>query len=251
MQRVNRIVCALLLAVGSKLPAGERTHLQRDGVSYEVYRCKPEEVRLFWKDSSGRPYEQFSQLQESLAGSGQRLVFAMNAGIFKQDGTGYSPCGLLVEDGRISSPLNRESGRGNFYLKPNGVFFVAGGKAGVMETEEFAAARISPRIATQSGPLLLRHGRTHPAFLSNSTSRLHRNGVGIVPNGDVIFAMTEFQPDNRVNLHGFAEFFRSLGCEDALFLDGDISAMWTPADGPAPAGNHFAAILAVTEPAPK
>jgi uncharacterized protein YigE (DUF2233 family) len=251
MQRVNQVVCALLLAAASKLLGGERTHLRHDGISYEVYRSKPEEVRLFWKDADGAPYEQFSRLQESLARSGQKLVFAMNSGIFKLDRAGYSPCGLHVEDGRVLNPLNHDSGRGNFYLKPNGVFFVAGGKAGVMETEEFAAAHLSPRIATQSGPLLLRRGRMHPAFLANSTSRLHRNGVGIAPNGNVIFAMTEFQPDNRVNLHGFAEFFRSLGCEDALFLDGDISAMWTPNDGSAPAGNHFAAIVGVTEPTSK
>lgn len=251
MQRVNRFLCVFLLAILSKSTAGELTNVQRHGVTYQVYRCKPSEVRLLWKDINGAPYEQFSRLQKSLAQSGQRLVFAMNAGIFKLDSTGYSPCGLHVEDGRVLSPLNRENGRGNFYLKPNGVFFVAEGRAGVMETEEFAAAHLSPRIAVQSGPLLLRHGRKHPAFVPGSTSRLHRNGVGITANGDVLFAMTEFRPGAGVNLYEFAEFFRSLGCEDALFLDGDISAMWTPKDGPAPAGNHFAAILAVIEPAPK
>jgi uncharacterized protein YigE (DUF2233 family) len=251
MQRVNPLLCVFLLAMISESIAGELTNVQHHGVTYEVYRCKPSEVRLFWKDAHGAPYQQFSRLQESLSRSGQRLVFAMNAGIFKLDRSGYSPCGLHVEDGRTLSPLNRETGHGNFYLKPNGVFFVAGDKAGVMETEEFAAAHISPQIAVQSGPLLLRHGRMHPAFLPGSTSRLHRNGVGIAANGDVLFAMTEFRPEAGVNLHGFAEFFRSLGCGDALFLDGDISAMWTPKDGLAPAGNHFAAILGIIEAEPK
>jgi uncharacterized protein YigE (DUF2233 family) len=247
-QRV--IGCALIALLGAILPAraGSLSHMKHDGIDYAVYRCRPGELRLFWKDSAGHRYGQFRSLQEALASQDQRLVFAMNAGIFRLDSDGYSPCGLHIENGVVLHPLSRESGTGNFYLKPNGVFFIADGKAGILETDEFAAASLHPTLAVQSGPLLLRGGRIHPAFLPNSASRLHRNGVGVAPNGDVLFAMTVFREGNGVNLHDFAAFFASQGCRNALFLDGDISDMWTPEYGPPPARNHYAAILAVTAP---
>jgi uncharacterized protein YigE (DUF2233 family) len=247
-QRV--IGCAWIALLCAILPvqAGALSHVKRKGIDYAVYRCRPAELRLFWKDSEGRRFGQFRHLQEALARQGQRLVFAMNAGIFRLDPDGYSPCGLHIENGVVLHPLNRESGAGNFYLKPNGVFFIADGKAGILETDEFATASLRPTLAVQSGPLLLRGGRMHPAFLPNSTSRLHRNGVGVAPNGDVLFAMTIFREGNAVNLHDFAAFFASLGCRNALFLDGDLSDLWTPECGSAPAGNHYAAILAITAP---
>ncbi|HWW12734.1 MAG TPA: hypothetical protein VN018_09465 [Brevundimonas sp.] len=38
--------------------------------------------------------------------------------------TGLNAIGLLVENGRTLTPLNRRGGDGNFYLQPNGVFAV-------------------------------------------------------------------------------------------------------------------------------
>ena len=243
------VISALFLVAASAF-AGTVSKVTVAGVTYVVYRCRPDEVKLFWKDNEGRGYEQFEKLQQALAGRGERLVFAMNAGIYRLASREYAPCGLHIENGRTMQPLNRSSGNGNFYLKPTGVFYVLGGKAGIVDTEEFFAAQLKPQLALQSGPLLLRKDVMHPAFRSDSLSRLHRNGVGIAANGDVLFAITVFHTDNVVNLYGFAELFRKMGCEDALFLDGDISTMWTPEDGPAaPAINNFAAILAVTQPA--
>lgn len=249
MQRVIPLLAALLVAISNPAPAGTRSEVTFRGVEYDLYRCDPGELRIFWKDANGTRYGQFSRLHEAMKQQGAALVFALNAGIFKLNQDDYSPCGLHIEDGRLLVPLNEEDGAGNFYLKPNGVFCVTDDGARIFETGEFAATGIKPRLALQSGPLLLRDNRIHPKFDPNSLSRLHRNGVGIANDGSVIFAMTKFRDGNRVNLHDFAELFRHLGCRDALFLDGDISMMWTPEDGPAPAGNHFAAILGIIEPA--
>jgi hypothetical protein len=70
--------------------------------------------------------------------------------------------------GREWVPLNLAAGKGNFYSRPNGVFFVDDQKgAGVMDSGEYAKDGLQPRLATQSGPLLLRHRVIHPAFNPN------------------------------------------------------------------------------------
>lgn len=45
----------------------------------------------------------------------------MSAGMYKAD---YMPLGLFVENNITLSPLDRSDGNGNFYLKPDGVFFI-------------------------------------------------------------------------------------------------------------------------------
>ncbi len=74
-------------------------------------------------------------------------------------------------------------------------------------------------------PLLLENGKVHPAFNQGSKSRLLRNGVGVAEDGTVVFAISDAKGEMYPNLFGFADLFRSLGCKNALFLDGDISQM--------------------------
>ncbi|MEM0967942.1 MAG: phosphodiester glycosidase family protein [Verrucomicrobiota bacterium] len=197
-------------------------------------------------------------MEADLLRRGKRPVFLMNAGIFEPGGI---PSGLHVEGGKEVLPLTLAEGKGNFFLKPNGVFFVEGERARVMRSEAYALSKATPRFALQSGPLLLFQGKIHPQFRKKSESKLHRNGVGILPDGRVLFLMTDLRK-TRVNLYTFAELFRSFGCQEALFLDGDLSRMWVDSESQAPgtipeegsrelapgvpAGNHFGAVLAVT-----
>lgn len=242
MQRLILIGVALVAAMTRPGRAGEAGVVERNGVVFRTYRCEPGEVRVFWRDEAGGQYGNFARLEKAIREGGQRLVFAMNGGIFEPDGV---PTGLHVEEGRVMNPLNLKDGKGNFFLKPNGVFFVDSDGAHVVEASEFEGRQA--RVAVQSGPLLLRDGRMHPAFSSQSKSRLHRNGVGILKDGSVFFAITDLDSNSRVTLHDFAVLFRSEGCRDALFLDGDISLMWTPDDGTPSPINNFGAILGVVE----
>lgn len=175
---------------------------------------------LFLRDETGRTFNRFDQLAAWLAGRNQQLRFAMNAGMYRPD---FSPVGLLVEDGREISPLNVADGSGNFFLKPNGVFFVSVAGPRIVETTEYPALAQGVRLATQSGPLLLRNGVVNSAFDAASTSRLIRNGVGISKN-IVVFVISE-QP---INFYEFAIFFRDeLQCQDALYLDGVVSSLYS------------------------
>ena len=65
---------------------------------------------------------------------GKRPLFVMNAGMFHKD---RSSVGLYVEDGKVLVNADTGDGAGNFYMKPNGVFFIAGDRVGVLETARF------------------------------------------------------------------------------------------------------------------
>jgi uncharacterized protein YigE (DUF2233 family) len=126
--------------------------------------------------------------------------------------------GLLVENGHAVAPLNLADGQGNFFLKPNGVFLIRkDGKAAVMETSAYAAAKPDVAFATQSGPMLVIDGRLHPRVEANGTSRHIRNGVGVRDENTIALAISHSQ----VSLGSFARLFRdALHCPNALFFDG-------------------------------
>ena len=182
-----------------------------------------EQLGLFLTDDSGEPFKRFEALEAWLGHRGKTLRFAMNAGMYHAD---FSPVGLLVIDGKERAPLNLREGSGNFFLKPNGVFLLAGGAARVVESGAYPALAQAQaiRLATQSGPLLLQHGAIHPAFNPASTSKLIRNGVGVA-NGKALFVISEVP----VNFYEFALYFRDvLHCQDALYLDGVVSTLHVP-----------------------
>lgn len=210
--------------------------------SLESYLLDPAEQKLevFWLGPDNRPLRTFTALAKHLAADGHRIAFATNAGIYEPR---YIPSGLLIAGGKILAPLNERAGQGNFYLRPNGVFFIEKDRAHILETSRYAAAKPAPRLATQSGPLLLQNGRIHPAFNAAATSRLIRNGVGVDARGRALFLLAR----HPLNLWEFAQAFKTRGCTDALFLDGDISEMLIePAK--IPVASSYAGFLVVTAP---
>lgn len=178
-------------------------------------------VRLFWKDDAGKPYGGLGKLADALQSKGDRLLFAMNAGMYEED---LSPVGLYVENGRQLRAANTRTGSGNFHLQPNGVFYIGSGGAGVMETSRYLAEKPAATFATQSGPMLVIGGRIHPKIRSTGTSEKIRNGVGVSGNR-IVFAISR----EPVTFHAFASLFRDrLKTPDALFLDGSVSALYAP-----------------------
>jgi uncharacterized protein YigE (DUF2233 family) len=179
-----------------------------------------EYLELFLDDASGTPLNGFDRLVSWLKGRNKQLLFGMNAGMYNAD---FSPVGLLVVNGKQVSPLNLADGPGNFFWKPNGVFLVSKSGPHIVESSEYPSVAIGVRIATQSGPLLVRHGVIHPGFSPGASSRLIRNGVGV--SGSMAVFVISLQP---VNFHEFATFFRDdLHCQDALYLDGVVSSLYS------------------------
>ncbi|GGR63167.1 hypothetical protein GCM10008959_26460 [Deinococcus seoulensis] len=216
---------ALLSCVLSPAASGLKVEpVVAGGTLYTVATVNPgrDRLQLHWLNPTTRaPYTTFTQLRARLRKEGRTLTFATNSGIYAP---GLKPLGLHVENGRTLVPLNMARSGGNFALLPNGVFWVKGAQAGVTETRQYATLNVQPTFATQSGPLLLRGGKVHPEFNRGSTSFKLRSGVGVCRDGQVRFAVSA----GPVNFYSFAVFFRdTLGCPDALYLDGSISAYAT------------------------
>jgi len=207
---------------------------------FTVVEALPSEhqIELFWLDSDGDPFLSLAAVRQHVEAMGDSLVMATNAGIYEP---GFVPTGLHIEQGVELQLVNRDEGTGNFFLKPNGIFYITIlGEPGVVATDEWPIAD-STRLATQSGPLLLREGHMHPRFRQDSESCRLRSGVGVRGDGTVVFAIS----NGALNFHDFAAHFRDeLQAPDALYLDGGRSRMLYPAGGRIEDGS-FAAIVAV------
>jgi uncharacterized protein YigE (DUF2233 family) len=195
-----------------------------DSAKFTVCTFDPrrDDIRLFLSGPDGKPYGSLAALGTALKAKGETLIFAMNAGMFKQN---QLPVGLYVENRRKLHEADTRGGATNFHMKPNGVFWVGDGVVGVTETSRYLANTPGASYATQSGPMLVVDGKIHPKIRRNGTSRNIRNGVGACSGGAVIFAIA----DEPVTFDAFARLFRDrLGCQNALFLDGAVSSLYAP-----------------------
>jgi uncharacterized protein YigE (DUF2233 family) len=217
------LLISLLLA-GRASAEGYCRKLFHLGDEYTVCAVDPKKstIRIHDLDSKGKPYSTFQALAKELWADRIFMRISMNGGMYQPD---FSPVGLYIESGVEKQILNTNAGWGNFHLLPNGVFYLLPGSAGVMEAKAFATSGIRPLYATQSGPMLVIGGKIHPKFDPQSSSLKKRNGIGVAADGTVMFAISE----GNVRFHDLATLFRdTLGCENALFLDGTISALYVP-----------------------
>ena len=211
-----------------KVKTPEATRRFWQSRKYDTYLVDPgrERIQLHLNDHRGGKLRSLGRIKEILEGQGgAKLLLATNGGMFHKT---RQPVGLYVEKGKVVSPLDsRKNGYGNFYLLPNGVFFIKNnGQTGVCATEEYARNRQQVSYATQSGPMLLINGEIHPKFNPNSSNFHIRSGVGINRQGQVVFAISK----EPVTFYEFAVMFRDqFGCKNALYLDGGISKMYAPA----------------------
>ena len=90
--------------------------------------------------------------------------------------------------------------------------------------------------------MLVIDGQIHATFKQGSTNLNTRNGVGILPNKKVIFAMSK----KEMSLYDFADYFKKLGCNNALYLDGFVSRTYLPEKNWVQNDGNFGVIVGVT-----
>lgn len=179
-------------------------------------------IKMMWQNPVGLPYGSLAEASRQVGGD---LLAVTNAGIYSEN---HKPEGLHIEGGMTLSPLNLNQGDGNFYWKPNGVFYLADDGAGIIETERFAALNASGGIkeATQSGPMLVINGQINDQLKPESRSMYVRNGIGVKSPDEIYIVISR----DEVNLHDFASVFsEQLHCQSALYLDGCVSQLYLPA----------------------
>lgn len=217
---------------------GFERRVRHGDAEWLVFDLDPQRVALtLVGQRADEPYT-FEALAPYLKERGRVLAVATNAGIFSPE---RRPMGLHVQDGEIMTPLSTAEGEGNFFLKPNGVFWLDDTGVHVAGSEHYAPqGRV--QLATQSGPLLLERGRIHPGFSPESTSLRLRSAVGVDARGHALLAISLGQ----VSFYNAASLFRDvLGCRDALYLDGEISEVMAKGHSPTK-GHAYAALLVAT-----
>jgi uncharacterized protein YigE (DUF2233 family) len=217
------------------------TSVQSDDrfVSYSV-DPKRQDLKMYWKNDKGQIFKSIENLNNWLEQNNKTLIFAMNAGMYKKD---HSPQGLYVENGKQINPIDSSIGNGNFYLLPNGVFYISKDQLPfICKTNQYLDTG-QVQYATQSGPMLVIDGQIHPAFKEDSKNLNIRNGVGILPNHQVVFAMSKAE----INLYDFAKYFQSLGCKNALYLDGFVSRTYLPEQNWKQLDGNFGVMIGVTK----
>lgn len=213
--------------------------------SFDCYIAKmdKEHIQLFWcDDEENRPYLSLSNLKNYLNKKGKQLVFASNAGMYMGNN---SPQGLFIRNGvELVAIEKKKDGYGNFYLQPNGVFFIdTNGIARVVTTENFLKEKPKAvKYATQSGPMLVIDDMINEKFTKGSENKNIRNGVGIIDSMRVVFVVS----NQRVNFYDFASLFKEkYGCRNALYLDGAISETYLPELARLQLGGNFGPMIGI------
>jgi uncharacterized protein YigE (DUF2233 family) len=122
-----------VLSRAESAPCHPVTYEQSEYTVCEV-DLRRQSLRLFWKKPDGHPYEYLSSLPRAIGNHSRHLLFATNGGMYHPDN---SPVGLYVEEGRELVRANTNAGPGNFHLRPNGVFYLTGEVAAILETHSF------------------------------------------------------------------------------------------------------------------
>lgn len=219
-----------------------------EGSRFAVCDNEGGDMLLFAAAPGERPLRSFADVATKI--DLRRVAFAMNAGMFDDDGR---PIGLAATAGNDVHKLNLRKGGGNFHLLPNGVFMITcGGRPAIYRSDANPMFRCAPRLSTQSGPMLVIDGKLHPKLDRDGPSRNIRNGVGVTKDGKALFVISR----DAVSFGKLARFFRDrLHTPDALYLDGVVSSLWDPAagrqDAHAPLGPIIVALKPVAQnPAP-
>ena len=235
----KRVILMFIVVVIATLSIQFSFNLDTDFVSYTV-NPKKQNVGMYWKNEQNLNFGSLQNLKLWLNKNNKELLFGMNGGMYKKD---KSPQGLYIENKIKKAVIDTSSGNGNFYLKPNGIFFLTtNNEAHICKTTNYVE-NSKVKFATQSGPVLVIDGQIHKAFNENSENLNIRNGVGILPNNEILFVMSK----KEVNFYEFAAYFQKKGCKNALYLDGFVSKTYCPEQKWTQIDGDFGVIIGVTK----
>lgn len=235
-QRLPLLLLTIALIGSGASPA---VHTTQETILSYIADPQKQDIQLYWKDDSSRIIGSLGRLNEYLGTKNQQLLFATNGGMYQVD---QFPVGLFIQQGKTIRPINRATGEGNFYLQPNGIFYITNDKKAVICTTGDYIPQAGIAFATQSGPMLLVHGKINTIFKEGSANLNIRNGVGLMPGNKLLFAMSK----EPVNFYDFASYFKQQGCTEALYLDGFVSRAWLPEQSWTQTDGNFGVLIGVT-----
>lgn len=220
------------------------------GHTFDVFivNTKKNKITFFWENEDNQRFQSFENLKQYTEKQGKQLIFATNAGMFTPE---FTPQGLFVEKGNEKTPIDLNTGNGNFYLqfgkddKSNGIFLIdRSNNAHIIKAKEYGNFRKITQFATQSGPMLIYNGKINPTFTKGSANLNIRSGVGYINPSEIVFVIS----NEPVNFYDFASFLKDeFHCSEALYLDGAISKMYLPEMKRIDRGGNFTGIIGITK----
>ena len=212
--------------------------LTRRDFILHTYNPNTEIISMYYKDASNKLIRTLGSLKQFVESSKKELIFAMNGGMYHPN---FAPVGLFIADHTLHTSVNLNRGTGNFFIQPNGVFYVdANEKPGICLAKDIHTVQ-KIKHATQSGPMLIINRRINPYFSDTSNYFNIRNGVGITKHGKLIFAMSR----KPVTLYEFAHYFKQQRCVNALYFDGSISKTYAPRSRWTQVNGNFGVMIGV------
>jgi len=220
------------------------------GIKYNIFIADIDSniIQMHLYNGEGRNLLNLGAVKKTIQGQKLKPLMITNAGMFTER---LEPEGLFI-GGNQKKIFELDTGKNNpelnFYMKPNGVFYIdSQNYANICTTESFIdlmkKKKTKVKIATQSGPMLLIDGDLHPKFKEGSKNYNIRSGVGIINEKKIVFAISL----GEVNFYDFAMFFKIIfNCKNALYLDGAISKMYLYDIAPNTTDGRFGPMISVS-----
>jgi len=174
-------------------------HLQLFLIDLTSFRVSASDARLYGNGMKK------AIVREMARRSGAALV--VNGSFFDEFDR---PLGLVISDAKTLNPFRRADW---------GVLYVSEGKAGLMHTREWSEHKPEKvDFAIQVGPRIVVGGK--PTALKNQVAR--RALIGVMKGGKkLLVAITD---KGWAESNELARFIASIGCSDAVLMDGGPSA---------------------------
>ena len=142
-QTWQSVLLALCFSVGLGACNASEVAVQtvhaKNGVAIDVIKVeKLADLRLYLNNSGGHAYQSFAAVRGELPAC-ERMLFGMNAGMYHAN---YQPVGLYVAQGKQLTPLNTDTGFGNFFMQPNGVLAWNAEQAWIGKTTDYAGQNL-------------------------------------------------------------------------------------------------------------
>jgi len=219
------------------------------GIRYNVFATSTKEsnISLHLYNDGHQHFISMGAVKKYMEAKGLVPLMITNAGIYDQKN---DPIGLYIENGEKYHRLNMRKvpDGGNFYMLPNGVFYIdANDHAHIDTTEAYAHMEQKKsdgvKLATQSGPMLVINNRINSGFKQGSANINIRSGAGVIDEHKVVFAIST----DPCNFYDFAVLFHDVfGCDNALYFDGAISRMYLHDINHDDTGGNFGGMIVVT-----
>jgi uncharacterized protein YigE (DUF2233 family) len=222
----KKLILIILMLLYNKLCHSQikETNIKYNNIKYIVISMNKNYEKIKIISNLNENCFNTNEIIKSMNMKGIEPLYILNGGMYLEN---MSPQGLLIDNRKMISEINlgNKKDHSNFYNLPNGIFLTKQNSNEIINSIEYSRYKYEVINATQSGPFLVFNEVINQQFKKKSKSINYRLGVGISKkNNELYFVLS----DTLVNMYAFSDLFRNhLKCENALYLDGKITNLYS------------------------